>query len=110
MTPRSRILQDVSAIAKSHNLQLVDLLNPSKHRHIVKARNEAMFYVRETYDRTMTQIANIFNMHHSNVLHAIGSHMFHSGINHEWAKIYKRKVDVNRARMRKRTLDVNASV
>lgn len=104
MTPRDKILQDVSYIAKSHNLSLKDLITDGKFRHIVKARNEAMWYVRENYDRSLTQIGQIFNMHHSNVLHAIGSHMFHNGIKHEWSDIYKRKVDINRERTRGRVL------
>lgn len=104
MTPRSRILNDVSRIAESHNLQLEDMLTQSRQRHIVQARNEAMWHIRENYSLSLTQIANIFNMHHSNVLHAIGSHMFHNGIKHEWSDIYKRKVDINRERTRGRAL------
>lgn len=96
MTPRGKILEDISDIAESHNLILKDLLNPGRFKHIVKARNEAMWYVHEKYDRSLTQIGNIFNMHHSTVLNGIGSHMAKSGIKDEWADIYHQRKERKR--------------
>ncbi len=71
MSPDVRaILRDVS---EHHDVPVSDIIGPRKYRHIVRARRDAMRRVSAAKPHfSTTQIARIFNRHHTTVLHHLG--------------------------------------
>lgn len=68
--------EELEYIASTHGLVLKDIMNPCKFPNVVKARNDAIFFVRIQYGLSLEKIGKIFNMHHSSVGHAITRHLY----------------------------------
>lgn len=62
-----QILQDVCG---EFNVSLVDLKSPCREVRIVRARQEAIYRLRENTTLSFPQIAKIFNRDHSTCVHA----------------------------------------
>lgn len=66
---------ELTYIASTHGLVLKDIMTPCKFPHVVKARNDAIFFVRIQYGLSLEKIGKIFNMHHSSIGYAINQHV-----------------------------------
>lgn len=69
------VKEEISAIARKYNLGQKDLITHCRVKNVVRARNEAIFYIRINYGLSLERIGYIFNMHHSSISHAISSHV-----------------------------------
>lgn len=66
---------EISYIASKYGLVIKDIMTPCKFPNVVKARNDAIFFVRIQYGLSLEKIGKIFNMHHSSIGHAINRHL-----------------------------------
>ena len=64
----------VEAVARKHGLEPSDLTGPRRHRHLVRARQEAMYECRLQTGKYLTIIGRAFNRHHATVLFGIRAH------------------------------------
>lgn len=63
----------LAQVADAHNLSPEKLLSKSRERRIVYARNEAIQRMRrELPYYTLQDIADVFGMHHTSVMYALG--------------------------------------
>ena len=70
------LLADViSAVAAKWSLEPGDLTGPRRHRHLVRARQEAMYECRMQTGKYLTIIGRAFNRDHTTILYGIRAHV-----------------------------------
>lgn len=67
---------ELSYIASKYGLVIKDIMTPCHFPNVVKARNDAIFFVRIQYGISLEKIGKIFKMHHSSIGHAINRHLY----------------------------------
>nr|BDD43956.1 hypothetical protein 19 [bacterium] len=55
-------------------LELVDLLNPTRKNNNALARKAFCYYAREVYNLTFKEIGDFLGLHHATVIHHVNTH------------------------------------
>lgn len=61
-------------VAKKHELRILDLRSDGRQKHIVAARQEAIWRIKHETTMSLTAIGRKFNRDHATVLHSIKRH------------------------------------
>lgn len=62
----------ILSIAREHGLTYADMIGKSRRKHIVQARHEAIWAVRDARpDMSLPQIGRLFHKDHTSILHAL---------------------------------------
>lgn len=71
-TPREIAMRDIRVIAELHGVKAEDVVGPSRKKHLIPARFEAMAHMRQVHGWSLPRIGRLFGgRDHTTVLYAI---------------------------------------
>lgn len=72
MTPRQEIKKVLRFIAQNHRMTYDEMMKTGwRYAPLVKARQEAMRCLKSEFELSYSQIATMFNVDHTTVVHAV---------------------------------------
>lgn len=73
-TPAATSAEIIKEVCLKHGVKVTEIVSPIRSKHIIPARHEAMYRVREERHLSWAQLARLFNRDHTSVIHGWRKH------------------------------------